>query len=80
MMPDQSLPKRRKALTKAQRRVMAAVEAGGLIRRRGSFGDHQAAAHNPLFASKRTIDCLWREGWIKPGDYWGSFVRAEAAE
>lgn len=60
-------------LTSAQRRVMTALDAGGIVRRRGVFGDYQAPPEDTRFAAGRTIDILWKAGLIRPAEYWGAF-------
>lgn len=60
-------------LTRAQKRVMATLWSGGLIRRRGAFGGFVAPSSDGRFAHSRTIDCLWRAGLIRPAPYWGAF-------
>lgn len=64
--------------TPAQRRVMAALAAGGIVRRRGAFGEHQAALDDPRFAASITIDILWRNGLIRPAASWGAYEATPA--
>lgn len=62
-------------LTPAQKRVMATVDGGALVRRRGSFGAYQAPADDTRFAASQTIDILWKAGLIRPSPYWGGFEK-----
>jgi hypothetical protein len=64
-------------LTATQRRLLASLGRGGLVRRRGAFGDHQAEVNDTRFASCRTIDALVRKGMLRPAEWWGSFERTE---
>jgi hypothetical protein len=66
-----------KRLTPAQKRVLAALDGGAIVRRRGSFGDYQAPADDPRFAAGLTIDILWRAGLIQPAPFWGAFEKAK---
>jgi len=63
-------------LSPAQRRVMATLWSGAIVRRRGAFGGFVAPASDSRFAASRTIDCLWRAGLIRPAEYWGAFEAA----
>lgn len=66
-------------LTPAQKRVMLAAAGGGLVRRRGAFGDRQAAATDPRFAAERTLTILWRAGLLRPAEAWGAFEAVPGA-
>lgn len=66
--------------TPAQKRVLAAVAKGGVVRRRGAFGEHHAALDDPRFAAGITIDILWRRGLLQPAQAWGAYEAAPRSE
>lgn len=67
-------------LTPAQKRVMAAVAGGGLVRRRGAFGDRQAETSDARFAGERTINILIRRGLLRHAQAWGAYEAAPQPE
>lgn len=60
-------------ITAAQRRVLAVLINGGVIRRRGAFGTSHSDLADVRFAASRTLDALWRQGLIRPAQSWGAF-------
>jgi hypothetical protein len=67
-------------MTPAQKRALAVLAGGGLLRERGRFGAEQAdrGAAAPDWPSRQTVRCLLRDGLIEPGPYWGTYQRKGA--
>jgi hypothetical protein len=64
-------------VTPAQKRALAMLADGRLLRERGRYGTERAerGAAAPDWPSRRTIDCLLRDGLIERGPYWGTYQR-----